>query len=458
MIPATRRRLALSAVLLTTLALLSGCAGSGMAPSRPALDLDRGEAGSELRVLLSASPAASSFPFPRDAGEALVFAQFYETLTELGPDGRARPLLASSWKSDPEGRVWTFTLRNPARFWNGRSMEAADVAAAWQWTRKQASRRGLALPLDLTRPALKLRFPEPRTLVVELAEPRLDLPELLAAPCFAVSAGGRRFHWRLGTGPCRPESFIRESVVGLSCLPHDGHPRPARWKRLEFGVKAADAMPMLGRPGADALLLEDPLVESYFRRRADLRIVEMSAELRYGLLLPLGDSLGASRWRPALEQDLTIGYLRHSAAEPLAQVDPGAWARLGAWRGSAVIRYDADDSLAGELANRIAALATLPGRRDFGRAEFPQLLARSLSTVELDRYLAAALAGERTDPLLLALWQGGARPAVTDGRYLPLARTRPGLALHEGVGGLELGGDGVLRLDQLGRLPAGSRP
>jgi len=446
------------AALLTLPALLSACAGSGGNPARVALDADRGAADSEIRILLPTQPDADSFPFPRNAGEALVFAQFYETLTELGPDGRARPALADSWKSDSEGRVWTFTLRHPARFWNGRPMEAADVAAAWQWTRKQAGRRGLALPIDLARPAARLRFPEANLLVIEFDEPRPDLPEQLAAACFAVSAGGRRFRWRLGTGPCRPESFIQAVSVGVVCLPHAGHPRPARWRRLEFGLKAVDAMPVLGSSGADALLLSDPLLENYLLRRSDLRLVEMPAELRFGLLLPPGQSLGASRWRPALEQDLRNGYLRHSAAEPLADVDTGAWAGYGAWRGSAVIRYDVANAVAGELASRIAALATLPDRWDSGNDGFPRLLVRPLNAVELDRYLAAALAGRRTDPLLLALWSGGASPAAVDGRYLPLARTRTGLAVHESVGGLELGGDGVLRLDRLGRLPSRSRP
>lgn len=51
----------------------------------------------------------------------------YDTLVFVSPDGRFVPGLAESWKTSPDGLVWTFTLRRNVKFHNGRPMTAEDV-------------------------------------------------------------------------------------------------------------------------------------------------------------------------------------------------------------------------------------------------------------------------------------------------------------------------------------------
>jgi peptide/nickel transport system substrate-binding protein len=50
-----------------------------------------------------------------------------ETLTKLGPDGKAQPLLATSWQSASDGLSYTFTLRDGIKFTDGTPVDAAAV-------------------------------------------------------------------------------------------------------------------------------------------------------------------------------------------------------------------------------------------------------------------------------------------------------------------------------------------
>jgi peptide/nickel transport system substrate-binding protein len=43
----------------------------------------------------------------------------YETLTKINADSRTTPLLAESWSTSLDLKVWTFKLRRDARFHNG---------------------------------------------------------------------------------------------------------------------------------------------------------------------------------------------------------------------------------------------------------------------------------------------------------------------------------------------------
>ena len=179
---------------------------------------------------------------------------------------------------------------------------------------------GLALPLRFGQGAVEMSFPAPGHLRIELAAPDARLPEILARPCFAVSAGGRYLDWRLGSGPCRPASTLWMSGETLDCKPHIAHARPARWARLRFESLAAGALPVLGPGGVDAVLLLDPALEAHLEHRPGLRALEPPAEIHYLLLLPVGEDLDAARWLPVLRRDLGAGLLTHAALEPI----PGA--------------------------------------------------------------------------------------------------------------------------------------
>ncbi len=114
------KRLLLLLSAISSLLLAAGAYGS----SRPRY-------GGTVRVLLhdrvmSIDPLSEEdHPAARDRLAALTF----ETLTSVDAEGRVRPNLASSWRSDPTKRSWQLQLRL-ANFHDGTVLTAADVAAS----------------------------------------------------------------------------------------------------------------------------------------------------------------------------------------------------------------------------------------------------------------------------------------------------------------------------------------
>src|SRR5215208_902131 len=77
-------------------------------------------------------PAFAAAPPDTDAVRAL-----FEGLTDYDPRTLARiPGVATRWESSHEGRVWTFYLRENARWSNGEKVTAADFVRSWQRTLK----------------------------------------------------------------------------------------------------------------------------------------------------------------------------------------------------------------------------------------------------------------------------------------------------------------------------------
>ncbi|MFI7114185.1 ABC transporter substrate-binding protein [Nonomuraea sp. NPDC050227] len=121
-----RRRLAAAAAL----ALLSACSGPTEVPRPPAAESVFVYA-QNLDVISDWDPASSY------SNELIAFQNVYETLTLWNPfTKKSAPRLATSWRSTPDGRTWTFTLRQGATFHTGRPVDAAAVKASIERTMK----------------------------------------------------------------------------------------------------------------------------------------------------------------------------------------------------------------------------------------------------------------------------------------------------------------------------------
>ena len=62
----------------------------------------------------------------------------YSSLVALGPTGQTVPQLATSWTSNADATVWTFTLRPGVKFSDGSALTAADVVWTYQADMKNA--------------------------------------------------------------------------------------------------------------------------------------------------------------------------------------------------------------------------------------------------------------------------------------------------------------------------------
>ena len=134
-------------------------------------------------------PAFAAAPPDTDAVRAL-----FEGLTDYDPETLAPvPGVATRWESSDEGRVWTFYLRDNARWSNGEKVTAEDFVRSWERTLKigplaphtelLANIEG-ALPTVSAPRSFGARALNEHVLQVTLQKPDNSFPELVAHPVF----------------------------------------------------------------------------------------------------------------------------------------------------------------------------------------------------------------------------------------------------------------------------------
>jgi peptide/nickel transport system substrate-binding protein len=113
-------------ILVLSMALLSLTACDRPAPSL----LETKGGGGEFRVLLPAEPADLDPNSSRDEIALLIAPNLYSRLVMSDSESRLHPDLAERWEVSPDGRRYTFHLRQGVRWHDGRLLEATVV----KWT------------------------------------------------------------------------------------------------------------------------------------------------------------------------------------------------------------------------------------------------------------------------------------------------------------------------------------
>ncbi|MDP9497750.1 MAG: ABC transporter substrate-binding protein [Actinomycetota bacterium] len=137
-----RRGLRTAAAASLLAALVAGCSGGGGRP----VDVGGGAAssggaqgggsqgGGTLTAALSGEPDQLD-PHKTSAYQSFqVLENVYDTLVQPGaaPSLTMEPALAERWQTSPDGRTWTFTLRQGVRFHNGNPFAADDVVYSYR--------------------------------------------------------------------------------------------------------------------------------------------------------------------------------------------------------------------------------------------------------------------------------------------------------------------------------------
>ncbi|NNG34337.1 ABC transporter substrate-binding protein [Nakamurella aerolata] len=144
----------------------AGASGSdGSAAPAPS-----GDPNATLNVGFVAAPA--SLDFTQDSGAAIPQAllyNVYETLVRMTPTGEIAPLLASKWTVSDDQKVYTFTLRDNAKFSNGAAFTAEDAVFSINrvksdWAKTVAVAQGMST-------VAKAEAVNPTTLRVTLTKP-----------------------------------------------------------------------------------------------------------------------------------------------------------------------------------------------------------------------------------------------------------------------------------------------
>jgi len=271
----------LAPLLLVSL-LLAGCG-----PSGPSAETIEGMPKPPAFVFARGGDAQKLDPADIDDGESVnVLAQICEGLVRFrGGTLDIEPALATEWEISPDGKTYTFTLREGVTFHDGTPLTARTAAFSFQRQLDPAhpahfAQASFAYWTNLFGDVESVTAPDERTLVINLERPNASLLRSLATfPAFLVSPGalGRfgaeQFQRNpVGTGPYR---FVEwkpgEAIILERNERYWGE--PAAFERLVFKYVANSATRVLElkggevhaaygfQPGEAEALEDEPLVE-----------------------------------------------------------------------------------------------------------------------------------------------------------------------------------------------------
>ncbi|HET9424346.1 MAG TPA: ABC transporter substrate-binding protein [Gemmatimonadaceae bacterium] len=182
----------------------AACSGSSAASDRVIVD-SRDE--SDPR---SIDPSLST-----DVPTGRAVAYLFDGLTSFDAAANVKPALAERWDISPDGRVYTFHLRQGVKFHDGTPFTARQVLSSWLRVLDPKAKSGRGEPLYPIKGARDYAqgtatrldgvvIRDDSTVVVTLNEPMAVFPKLLAMPVGAIvpeNAGADLSDKPIGTGP-----------------------------------------------------------------------------------------------------------------------------------------------------------------------------------------------------------------------------------------------------------------
>ncbi|MBR2216653.1 MAG: peptide ABC transporter substrate-binding protein [Selenomonadaceae bacterium] len=180
-----------------------------------------------LKVMLGSNVMTLDTAQARDSASFELIADCLDGLTQLSAEGNAVPALAESFEVSPDGKTYTFHLRD-AKWANGDPVTAADFVFAWrrhcadsgEYSYMMGSTVACVKNADAVikgaDPAtLGVSAPDAKTFVVELEAPVSFFPSLMAFPSFYPI--NEKFYNGLkpGTYGTSPETFLANGAFAL---------------------------------------------------------------------------------------------------------------------------------------------------------------------------------------------------------------------------------------------------
>ncbi|MDR0685168.1 MAG: peptide ABC transporter substrate-binding protein [Spirochaetaceae bacterium] len=193
----TRVYVFLFGLILTALCSAGIAAADGEPPT--AQDDFSGDTRTSLTMIMSGRDIEFDFRKSFLASEAQIYSGLYEGLFSYHPlTMEPVAAVASRWKLSDDKKVWTFTLRDYARYWNGDSVKAEDFRAAWLSLLEPGRNSPYSSLFDIIEGAgdyrtgrvtdkarVGIEAPDDKTLVVRLASPAAFFPSMLCHHSFS---------------------------------------------------------------------------------------------------------------------------------------------------------------------------------------------------------------------------------------------------------------------------------
>ena len=147
--------------------------------------------------------------------DEVVYANIFEGLTRIGPDGSVQPALAKSWTISDDGLTYTFSLHQGVKFHDGTDFNAADVRFSLRRAKADDStnaQKALFEPID------KVTIVDPHTLTVTLKRPTGSFLFNMGwgdAVIVAKETAETNVNNPVGTGPFKFSKWVKGDSVEI---------------------------------------------------------------------------------------------------------------------------------------------------------------------------------------------------------------------------------------------------
>ena len=191
--------------------------------------------------------------------DEVLYANVFEGLTRIGPNGEVLPDLAESWAISDDGKVYTFKLHTGVKFHDGTDFDASDVEFSLDRARADNSvnaQKGLFAAIDT------VEVVDPATVKVTLKNPQGSFLYNMGwgdAAIVAPESAETNKEKPIGTGPFKFQSWAKGSSITL--VKSDNYwGAPVFLDKAEFRIvpDAAAAVPALLSGDIQAFPFFDP--------------------------------------------------------------------------------------------------------------------------------------------------------------------------------------------------------
>jgi len=362
------RRTRTAVLGVTGLALLAACGGSGGSGGGGGT-VDLSQAGTTATACQGAPVTGGSVVYARQNetqgldplnaanGNGDIFADelIYNGLVRADPNGgdALQPALASSWKISPDGKTYTFTLREGVKFSNGRPLTAEDVKFSLDRFGDPKTNQLLA---NLALGYGSSKVLDASTVQVQLKEPvaaflyNISIFPAFIVPKDLVTSQGDAFYKKpVGTGPFMVSEFAPGSHVTFVRNPHYWESGKPYLDQVRFTFATDSNSRLLALQGGQAQLADGVLFSQIEKVQADKDLALQNAKvpLFLGLWLnhqrgPLADLNVRKAMQLALDRNLiNASIFRGTGTIPNSVLMP--------------LKYDAPDTTVKPYAYDLAA-------------------------------------------------------------------------------------------------------
>ncbi|MCT7375273.1 ABC transporter substrate-binding protein [Chelativorans salis] len=178
--------------------------------------------------------------------DEIVYANVFEGLTRIGPNGEVEPALAESWEVSDDGLTYNFKLREGVTFHDGTTFEAEDVKFSLDRARAEDSTNAQKVLFSAIE---NVEAVDPTTVRVTLKHPQGAFPYNMGwgdAVIVAPESADANKEKPVGTGPFKFDNWAKGASVTISKYA-DYWGKPVALEKAEFRFipDAAAAVPAL---------------------------------------------------------------------------------------------------------------------------------------------------------------------------------------------------------------------